>query len=267
MNTKKLRLALVGKDVSKSISGEIHAFILAKFGVDCAYEKFSVSMEDFDSTMRALMGDFDGFNVTIPYKRDVMGYLNEITDDALDYGAVNTVVNASGKGYNTDGAGFLLMLQDAKIQVEGKKILVLGGGGSGRSTAVALKKSGAHVYMYQRRREKLLETCTELGITPAENAEIGGFDILVNCTGVGMHESEGFSPVTSKAFQGASVAIDLIYVPKKSEFLAIAERQGLQILNGAAMLFYQAYFADCLYLGVAPNVQQATDFYRQFQRK
>jgi shikimate dehydrogenase len=266
MNIKKLRLALVGKDVSKSISGEIHTFILAKLGVACEYEKFSVPMEEFDGTMRALIGDFDGFNVTIPYKRDVMGYISEVTDDALDYGAVNTVVNASGKGYNTDGTGFLLMLQSANIQVKNKKILVLGGGGSGRSTAVALKKSGARVYMYQRRKEKLLETCAELGVTPAESAEIGGFDILVNCTGVGMHDSEGLSPVTAKAFAGASVAIDLIYTPEKSQFLALAEGQGLQILNGAAMLFYQAYFADCLYLDIQPNVQQATEFYRQFQQ-
>ena len=267
MNIKKIRLALIGKDVSKSTSEQIHKFILAKLGVECAYTRFSVPLEDFDSTMRTLMGDFDGFNVTIPYKRDVMGYLSEVTGDALDYGAVNTVVTASGKGYNTDGAGFLLMLQAAKIAVKNKKILVLGGGGSGRSTAVALKKSGGQVFMYQRRREKLLETCAELHITPADSAEEGVFDILINCTGVGMHDSEGISPVKAQAFRGASVAIDLIYTPEKSEFLKLAEGQGLQILNGAAMLFYQAYFADCLYLGIEPNVEQATELYRQFQQK
>ncbi|MBQ7913275.1 MAG: shikimate dehydrogenase [Clostridia bacterium] len=267
MNVKKLRLALVGKDVSKSTSGKIHVFILARLGVDCEYTRYSVSMQDFDSTMRTLMGDFDGFNVTIPYKRDVMGYLSEVTGDALDFGAVNTVVTASGKGYNTDGAGFMLMLREANIEVKNKKILVLGGGGSGRSTAAILKKAGADVYMYQRRREKLLETCAEIGVTPADGAEIGGFDILVNCTGVGMHDSEGRSPVTAQAFEGASVAIDLIYTPEKSEFLRLAEAQGLQILNGAAMLFYQAYYADCLYLDITPNDKQATAFYRQFIQK
>ncbi len=267
MNIKKLRLALVGKDVSKSGSEAIHKFILEKMGVDCEYARFSVSMQEFDGIMRTLMGDFDGFNVTIPYKRDVMGYLTDVTGDALDYGAVNTVLCASGKGYNTDGAGFMLMLEAADIYVKDKKILILGGGGSGRSTAVALKKSGAQVAMYQRRREKLLESCAELGITPADNAETGGYDIVVNCTGVGMHETEGLSPVTAQAFSGAQAAIDLIYTPEKSEFLRIAEAQGLKILNGAAMLFYQAYFADCLYLGVTPNAAQATALYAQFQRK
>lgn len=266
MNTTKLRLGLVGKDVSKSISGKIHTFILSKLGVECEYVSFSVPLQDFDSTMRTLMGDFDGFNVTIPYKRDVMGYVSEITEDALEYGAVNTVVCASGKGYNTDGVGFMLMLQAENIEVTGKKILVLGGGGSGRSTAVALKNAGAEVYMYQRRKEKLVETCEELGIAPAESGEMGGFDILINCTGVGMHDSEGLSPVTAQAFKGASTAIDLIYVPKKSQFLSLAEAQGLQILNGEAMLFYQAYFADCLFLNIQPNVGQATELYRQFQQ-
>ena len=267
MNTKKIRLALVGKDVSKSDSGKIHTFILEKMGVGCEYEKFSVPKQEFDSVMRTLMGDFDGFNVTIPYKRDVMGYLNEVTGDALDFGSVNTVVTASGKGYNTDGVGFMLMLKAANIEVENKKILVLGGGGSGRSTAAALKKEGAEVFMYQRTREKLLETCAEIGVSPAESAEIGGFDILINCTGVGMHDSEGVSPVTQKAFLGASAAIDLIYRPEKSAFLQLAEAQGLQILNGAAMLFYQAYFADCLYLGVPPNLEQAKALYCMYQQQ
>ena len=267
MNTKKLRLALVGKDVSKSVSQQIHTFILAQLGVECEYARYSIPMQDFDSVMRTLLGDFDGFNVTIPYKRDVMAYLSEVVGDALDFGAVNTVVTASGKGYNTDGAGFMLMLREANIAVKNKKILVLGGGGSGRSTAAILKKEGADVYMYQRRKEKLLETCAELGVTPADSGEQGGFDVLINCTGVGMHDTTSLSPVTAQAFQGASVAVDLIYTPPTSEFLRLAKTQGLQILNGAAMLFYQAYYADCLYLGRQPNEKQATELYRQFTQK
>ena len=265
MNTKKLRLALVGKDVSKSISGCIHTFILTQMGVDCEYLSFSVERDDFDGVMRTLMGDFDGFNVTIPYKRDVMGYLDEVVDDAMSFGAVNTVVTATAAGYNTDGVGFTLMLADRNISVKNKKVLVLGGGGAGRSTAVSLKKLGADVYMYQRRKDKLAETCAELNITMADDAESGGYDILINCTGVGMHESEGLSPVTAKAFSGAEAAVDLIYRPEKSAFLQLAEEQGLQIVNGEAMLFYQAYFADCLYLGITPNEAQARVLYQQYK--
>ena len=267
MNGKIIRLGLIGKDVSKSPSEPIHIFILGEMGYVCEYQRFSVPKEDFDSTMRTLLGDFDGFNVTIPYKRDVMAYLSELTGDALDYGAVNTVVNATGRGYNTDGKGFLLMLSTAGFEVEGKKILVLGAGGSGRSTAVALKQAGATVYIYQRNKEKLVEVCEELGVTPSADPEAGGYDMLVNCTGVGMHDTEGSSPVTAKAFSGAETAVDLIYTPPQSEFLRLAKTQGLRTLNGAAMLFYQAYFADCLYLGIQPRETQAKSLYEKYLSK
>ncbi len=262
---KKIRLGLVGKDVSASTSDRIHTFILKQFGYDCDYEKISVSSEEFDLAMRRLLGDFDGFNVTIPYKRDVMEYLDGVQGDAFAYGAVNTVVAKTRLGHNTDGAGFLLMLQTAGFAVAGKRILVLGGGGSGRSSAVALKNAGARVYMYQRRQDKLEETCKELGITPAEHVELGGYDLVVNATGVGMHDTVGDSPVTATAFLSAEGAIDLIYEPAETEFLRLARAQGIPTCNGKSMLFYQAYFADCLYLGRTPDAEQAKAFYQIYK--
>ena len=267
MNDKLMRLALIGKEVSESKSKRIHQFILQQFGYDCEYELLSVPCEDFDFAIRRLMGDFDGFNVTIPYKRDVMAYLNGIEGDAFDYGSVNTVVTQTGIGYNTDGRGFLLMLQDNGIVVKGKKVLVLGGGGAGRSCAAALKTSGAEVYMYRRNQEKLTEICAELAISPIQNPEIGGFDIIINCTGVGMHDTIGQSPVSQNAFFGAKTAIDLIYAPRETEFLRLAQAGGLQIVNGKAMLFYQAYFSDCIYLEQSADEKQAKTLYQNYLLK
>ena len=265
MSKKIIRLGLIGKDVSKSESEAIHTFILDKLGYKCEYENFSVGAADFDIAMRRLLGDFHGFNVTIPYKRDVMEYLNGVVGDALTFGAVNTVLNEKGEGYNTDGVGFLLMVRLAGIEVKGKKILVLGGGGSGRSTAGALKNAGADVYAYRRNREELLELCAQLGVTPIDDPEMGGYDILVNTTGVGMHDTVGQSPVTKKAFLGAESAIDLIYYPAESEFLRLAKAQGLRTLNGESMLFYQGYYSDCLYLGLTPSDSQAAEFYKEYK--
>ena len=264
MNVKKLRLGLVGKDVSKSTSGEIHTFILDAFGVACEYERFSVSPAEFDNAMRRLVGDFDGFNVTIPYKRDVFEYLDGVQGDALACGAVNTVLTATRQGYNTDGAGFLLMLAAAGLEVDGKRVLVLGAGGSGRSVAAALKSAGAKVYMYRRNKAELSEVCEQLKVQAASDPEGGGYDVLINATGVGMHDSEGRSPVGIKAFSGASAAVDLIYVPKESEFLQLARSQGLQTLNGAAMLFYQAYYADCLFLDKKADINEAKTLYERY---
>ncbi len=264
MNHKKLRLGLVGKDVSKSTSGEIHTFILAEKGVECAFERFSVLPANFDNAMRRLMGDFDGFNVTIPYKRDVFAYLDGVQGDALDCGAVNTVITATAQGYNTDTQGFILMLAVAGVEMKDKTALVLGAGGAGRSSAIALKNAGARVSLYRRNRAELEEACNELGVTAANDPEKGGYDIIVNCTGVGMHDSEGVSPVTESAFKGAQWAIDLIYIPEESEFLKLAKAQGVQTLNGKSMLFYQAYYADCLYLGETPNQVEAKLLYEKY---
>lgn len=261
MNKKTIRLGLIGKDVSKSSSEKNHAFILDKMGYDLEYEKVSVAMDGFDSAMRHLLGDFDGFNITIPYKREVFSYLDGIEGDALACGSVNTVVNRTRTGYNTDGLGFLLMLRLSGMEVQGKKILILGAGGAGRSTAVALKNAGADVYIYQRNQERLQETCNELSLKAARDPEEGGYDILVNCTGVGMHDSEGHSPVSKAAFRGATGAIDLIYRPPVSEFLRVAQSEGLSTLNGAPMLFYQAYYADCLYVGREADDKEAQAFY------
>ena len=261
---KTLRLGLIGKDVSKSTSGQIHTFVLDQWGIGCQYEKFSVGVDDFDNAMRRLIGDFDGFNVTIPYKRDVFEYLDGIEGDAVACGAVNTVVNCTARGYNTDGLGFLLMLETAGIKVREKKVLVLGAGGAGRSCAVALKRAGAKVFMYRRNKEELAEVCMQLGVSCAGDPEEGGYDILLNCTGVGMHDSEGRSPVSQKAFVGAQVAIDLIYTPEISAFLQLGKETGLQILNGASMLFYQAYYADCLFTGKPASAKEAETLYQKY---
>ncbi len=264
MNEKKLRLALIGKDVSQSDSPKIHAFILSAWGYELEYEKISTDAGGFDSAMRYLLGDFDGFNVTIPYKRDVMEYLDEVVGDALAFGAVNTVVPTTRIGYNTDGIGFMMMLKIHGVDVRGKSALVLGAGGAGRSTAVALKNAGATVSLYRRNREELEETCKELGVLAADDPEQGGYDIIVNATGVGMHESVGKSPVSKAAFGGGSVAVDLIYKPAESVFLRLAKERGLKTVSGGGMLFLQAYFADCYFLGRTPDEQEAEALYEKY---
>jgi len=261
---KTVRLGLVGKDVSKSTSGKIHKFILNEWGIACEYEKISASPDEFDLAIRRLLGDFDGFNVTIPYKRDIFEYLDEIKGTAFSCGAVNTVISQTREGFNTDAEGFALMLACGNIEIKDKKVLIIGAGGAGRSSAAALKERGAIVAMYRRNQEELHEVCSQLGVRAVSDPEIGGFDILVNCSGVGMHDTVGRSPVSEKAFRGASVAVDLIYEPKESAFLALAKAQGLRTLNGSAMLFYQAYYADCLFVGRQAQIEEAKALYGKY---
>ncbi len=243
---KRLKLALLGGNVSDSESPAIHTFILSALGYACDYECVSVPAEGVPAAAERLLQKTDGFNVTVPYKKTIIPYLDSLSGEAAAFDSVNTV--AKMKGYNTDGAGFLQMLAAAGIVVKGKRVLVLGAGGSGRSSAAALLGAGARVWLYQRRKELLKEVCRALGADEADDPESGGYDILVNCTGVGMHDSVGRSPVRASAFGGCSAAVDLIYPPAESEFLRLAKAAGKRTLNGRAMLFYQAYFSDCIYL-------------------
>lgn len=260
----KLKLALIGKDVTQSKSGVIHKFILRKFGYDCEFDCISTPKEKFTDEVERAFNGYDGFNVTIPYKQDIMEHLSEVCGDSIGFKAVNTVVCKTKKGYNTDGVGLLLMLKTAGVCLSGKKALILGAGGAGRSTALTFKEQGADVFLYRRNQEELERVCEFLGVKKATGLEQGGFDIVLNATGVGMHDSVGVSPVSAQVFNGAELAIDLIYYPAETEFLRLARGAGMKTLNGAPMVFYQAYYADCLYLGKEPSETEAEKFYLEF---
>lgn len=262
---KRLKLALIGRNVSESESERIHRFILSKKGAECAYENVSAGADEFLSETKRLLKETDGFNVTTPYKKEVISSLGALKGDAEKFCSVNTVLSAPREGYNTDGAGFLLMLRLAGVETKGKRALVLGAGGAGRSTASVLKESGAAVFMYQRRKELLKEVCESLGVGVAESPQLP-CDILINCTGVGMHESEGVSPVSAEAIDKCGTAVDLIYRPAESEFLRLARLLGKKTLNGRAMLFYQAYYSDCLYLGETADDREAEFLYSEYGR-
>lgn len=262
---KKLKLAVIGKDVSKSLSPEMHAFIARRLGYEITYEKISIAEENFKENALKLFERFDGFNVTIPYKLAIIEYLKEVVGDAKSFGAVNTVKSKEKLGYNTDGLGFALMLKNNGVDVDGKTALVLGAGGAGRSVAKKLVDFGAKVHIFDMSFKCARAVAEEFeGVTALENLPESEYFLIVNATGVGMHKSEGISPVDEKILGGCSVAVDLIYTPAKSKFLEIAESLGKKIINGAAMLFYQAYYSGCIYSGIEPNDGIAKSLFEEY---
>ena len=271
------KLAVVGKDVSQSQSPRMHKFLFSRFGEACSYETISIPPAEFSLRAEELFSRFDAFNVTIPFKGAIIPFLKELRGDAQTFGAVNTVLSKRREGYNTDGFGFLLMLENEGIAVKGKSVLVLGAGGAGRSCIKKLLEAGGEVFVYERDTERLYEVYREFGaFTPLEEIPLRPYDIIINCTGVGMHDTVGKTP--SAAFSGGvtepvgrailsqcGVAVDLIYIPACSEFLKIAQKEGKPIVNGEAMLFYQAYMADCIILGKQPDAMQAKGFYLSYR--
>lgn len=272
-----LKLAVVGKDVSQSQSPSMHSYILGKLGVKCSYETVSIPPAAFFERAEELFSRFDAFNVTIPFKGEIIPFLKKTEGDARVFGAVNTVVSRTRTGYNTDGEGFALMLKNAGVEVAGKTALVLGAGGAGRSCCKKLADGGAFVSVYERDEERLYGVYRELGgFSPLTEVPVAPFDIIVNCTGVGMHDTVGktpavavsggaIQPVGEQLLSLCGTAVDLIYVPVQSEFLRIAAALGKKTVNGAAMLFYQAYYADCIYLRRAPDAAEAKALYEGYR--
>lgn len=275
----KLKLAVIGKDVSQSLSPSMHTYLLKQMGADCSYDAVSILPEAFSFRAEELFETYDAFNVTIPFKGEIIPYLKELRGDAPVFGAVNTVVTRERAGYNTDGFGFLLMLKNAGVEVAGKTVLVLGAGGAGRSCIKKLTEAGAEVFAYERSAERLEEVFREFGeFHPLFKVPLRKYDIVLNCTGIGMHKTVGQtpsalwedgseSPVGEQLLSLCETAVDLIYVPAQSEFLRVADSLGKKTVNGDSMLFYQAYMADCIYLNRAPNEEEAKKLWEKYREE
>lgn len=273
-----LKLAVIGKDVSKSLSPQLHKFLLGSMGEECTYAKLSIPAREFAEQIEKVFDCYDAFNVTIPYKQTVISNLIEISPEAAALDAVNTVVCNGRKGFNTDVNGFGLMLESEGVKISEKRALVLGAGGAGRSCIFKLKELGAKVSVYEKDEARLRAVYERLkDFEPLKQVPLEGYDVIVNCTGVGMHETEGQLPLVRTAagelplrdevFNHCSLAVDLIYEPAQSAFLKKAKSLGVRTLNGMKMLFFQAYWSDCIYLNRTPSTVEANAFFEEYQKE
>lgn len=187
--------------------------------------------------------DFAGVNVTIPYKQAVMPLCDALDAAAVEIGAVNTVVNCGGKlfGCNTDIDGFLFLCREAKISLAGKKVLVLGSGGTSHTVCAAAKRSGA--------REVVVVSRTGDVNYGNVHALCGDAEILVNTTPVGMYPHAGESPLALDGFNRLTGVVDVVYNPLRTALLLDAERRGIPAAGGLSMLVAQAAAADTLFRG------------------
>ena len=185
---------------------------------------------------------FQGLNVTIPYKRTVMPLCDEIDPRAAAIGAVNTVVNQNGRltGYNTDIDGFLYMARRAGVDMAGKKVVILGSGGTSRTARAAAGELGA--------RE--IVTVSRHGEDNYQNlSRHADAQVLVNTTPVGMYPNWGQSPVSLESFPALEGVLDVVYNPLRTALLLQAEERGLPCSCGLPMLVAQAKRAAELFTG------------------
>ncbi len=157
------------------------------------------------------------------------------------------------------------MLKNNGVDACGKKVLIIGAGGAGRSVAKKLLDGGAEVYIYDRTLSRAESVAAEfIGVNAVSKIDLTPYYAVINASGVGMHDTVGISPVGAELLASCEVAVDLIYEPETSEFLKIAKGLGKKTVNGQAMLFYQAYYAECIYLDLQPNAEVAKALFEEY---
>ncbi|MDR1092683.1 MAG: shikimate dehydrogenase [Clostridiales bacterium] len=247
--------ALIGYGIDYTRSPFVHGEICRLADAPAFYDIFDFPPSELPERAAYLRQYCDGFNVTKPYKTEIIRYLDKLDPSAAAAGAVNTVSRAAdGRliGHNTDAAGFWDGLIYHSIRLQGRAALILGAGGGARAVAEALRKKCSALMIYNRTYEKAVQVAAELkggNITATRELPKGGFYAVVNCTSAGLRAGE--SPALPDFdFRSCKAAVDIIYNPRETVFLSLARQSGLKTANGAAMLFYQALRAENLWQGI-----------------
>ncbi len=231
-----VRAGLLGEHLTHSFSPRIHAEL-----ADYTYTLKEVAPCDLEAFVKS--DELDAYNVTIPYKKAIMPYLDEITPVAERIGAVNTVLRRKDGtliGHNTDVAGFFDLVCSLGISLTGKKVLVLGSGGASRTAVTVATDAGARAVVVISRSGE--DNYTNLD----RHADA---EILVNATPVGMYPKNGETPVSLDAFPRLEAVFDMIYNPTRTKLLQDAAARGIPYRNGLLMLVSQARRAAEFFLG------------------
>ncbi len=241
INGKTKTYGILGNPVGHSLSPVMHNAAFAATGVNGAYLPFPApDIKAAVIGIRAL--GVQGASVTIPHKEQVMNVLDGVDPVAVKIGAVNTIVREGEtlSGFNTDWLGAVSALEE-KITLQGRKVVILGAGGSARAIGFGMQERGADFILVSRTESRGRTLAEELGcpwISLNETDKISG-DILINATSVGMQPNSENSPVPASVLSQFQVVMDIVYAPLRTRLLQEAESAGCDVINGLEMLLYQ----------------------------
>jgi shikimate dehydrogenase len=252
---------LYGYPVEHTLSPAMHNAAFEHLGLDYCYLPFSVRPDSLKRAVEAIQAlNLAGVNVTIPHKESVIAYLDNVNEEALFIGAVNTIVNQEGKltGYNTDGRGFMRSLSESSILTDNKKVLVAGAGGASRAICYYLSEKADGLYLFdidKRKLEKLASDLSEIrgNIHTVNNiSDLSSFDLLINATPLGLKAADPL-PLDAGLLSPHQTVCDLIY--KKTPLLSLAAQRGCKTIDGLGMLLWQGVLAFELWTTISPPVE------------
>lgn len=234
-----MKCGLIGRKLGHSYSCQIHHAI-----ADYSYDLWELEPEQLAPFLQK--GDFAGVNVTIPYKQQVIPYLDDLSDTARAIGAVNTIVNRSGRLYgdNTDLAGMIALIRRLGLELHGKKVLILGTGGTSKTARAAAQQLGAaEIY-------RLSRSGREDAVTYEEARRLhGDAAVLINTTPCGMYPAVEDCPLDPADFPRLEGVVDAVYNPLRTNLVLAARERGIPAQGGLYMLAAQAVYAGALFRG------------------
>jgi len=261
---------VIGNPIEHSLSPKLHNHWIKENNIEAVYDKKQLNESDIEGVVSEVKkGKLDGINVTVPFKKSVIPFLDELTSLADEVQSVNTIYKENQKviGHNTDVGGFKQSLEYINYNVKNKKVFILGAGGVVSSILKALEKLGAaKVYISNRTKEKAKELESyykiSLGLETLDWGQSPDFDIIINATSLGLKNNDkielDYNKHKRKFFGKKKLFYDVIYNPGKTNFLLKGKELGNETTNGKMMFICQAQLAFRIWHNILPKIDNET---------
>jgi shikimate dehydrogenase len=263
MDAQTKLYGIIGNPVQHSLSPILHNGAFKRLGWNAVYLVFEV--KNLEEALRGIRGlGVRGVSVTIPFKTEVIPFLDKVKGLAKKIGAVNTIVNRGGKliGYNTDCDGALEALEE-KMNLRGKRVVLLGAGGAARAIGFGLKGRDCQLIIANRSKKKGEGLSKELGcdylpISSLVRMKAGELeaDVIINATSLGMVPRDGETPIPKKLLEKGMMVMDIVYQPLQTKLLREAKEKGCLTINGLEMLIRQGVAQFLIWTGKRPEIGQ-----------
>ena len=254
------KFLVIGNPIEHSLSPILHNYWIKSNDIDAIYEKQKLDEHELEQLISQIkQKKIDGVNVTVPFKKVIIPFLDKLTNEAKSTQSVNTLYLKDNKviGHNTDIVGFETSIKKSKFDVSNKDILVLGAGGVVPSIIFALNKMKVSKIKISNRTKEKADNLKKLfnNIEIIEWGKVPNFDMIINATSIGLKKGDHINldfSLTSKN----SFFYDVIYNPRETNFLKTGKNMGNITLNGKLMFIYQALSAFNIWHGIEPNVNE-----------